>query len=126
MKELNKVLRTIRESTVSRDYEVGFHVTPTSNLINIKKEGLKSQQGSNSIKIHEGSDKLFFFPDVDHAEDALDGWLGDSFPEESPVSLLKVDLYGIKQYSDSEGITFEFYVKEDISPDRITIINKDF
>jgi RNA:NAD 2'-phosphotransferase (TPT1/KptA family)/GNAT superfamily N-acetyltransferase/ADP-ribose pyrophosphatase YjhB (NUDIX family) len=87
-----------------------WHVTPMRNVPSIKKNGLIPQVGERSA---EGGEKpgIFLFPTKQGVEDALTGWLGESFentPEE--LAIVEVAVPEDVQMEDSTDYTTQFEV----------------
>lgn len=84
--------------------EIGYHITPTKNVQSILKEGLKPSSGKRSQKLKEAPG-TFLFKSVEDAQNALSNWLGDEFPENESLSILKVKL---PKESSKSGSAAEF------------------
>lgn len=101
-----------------------YHVTPSSNVESILKNGLVPSTGSNSQTYGEEQDSVYLFPTADDAADALSNWLGDQYEDEDiSFSLLQVDVTGLALKSETE---WEYYTESVISPDRIKVAKTDF
>jgi hypothetical protein len=68
-----------------------YHITPAKNVASIKEKGLVPQVGDRSRKLKEKSG-IYLFNSKEDAEDGVDNWLGDEFPEGEPLATLRVDL----------------------------------
>jgi hypothetical protein len=100
-----------------------YHVTPKKNLRFIKKEGLVPQTGANSALYGETENKIYLFPSIDDAENAVMNWLGDLYDEDIALALLQVDVSGIELGSE---VGYEQYTLSSIPPDRIKVLSTDF
>ena len=101
-----------------------YHVTPTTNVESILKDGLTPSKGSNSQTYGEEQDSVYLFPTPEDAADALGNWLGDQYEDEDiSFSLLQVDVRGLPLKSETE---WEYYTHSVISPDRIKVVKTDF
>jgi len=74
--------------TADEDADTYYHVTKTSNVKSIMKNGLKPRVGKRSKKLNE-KPSVFLFKTKDHVEDAMMNWLGDELGDH-PATLLKV------------------------------------
>jgi hypothetical protein len=65
-----------------------FHITPARNLLSIMQDGLWPCCGERSEAIGESEPKVFLFPKIEEADDALYNWLGEAFEDESDLLLI--------------------------------------
>jgi hypothetical protein len=100
-----------------------YHVTLTSNLPSILEEGLKPGIGGRSEELGEEKPAIYLFGSVEDAKEAVSNWLGDEFEETESLALLEINLPSSIQPVKQ---AFEFQVFEDISPEHIKVISKDF
>ena len=101
-----------------------YHVTPSSNVKSILKNGLTPSKGSNSQDYGEEQDSVYLFPTIEDAEDALGNWLGDQYEDEDiSFSLLKVNVTGLPLKSETE---WEYYTTSIISANRIEVEKNNF
>jgi len=105
----------VYENTVPR--KITYHITPRRNVMSIMAKGLRPGIGDRSSKIDGETHGIYTFPNKQSAEDALMNWLGDEFDEDEELSLLKVDITGLRTV---QGADYEIIVTEPITPDRIT------
>ena len=64
-----------------------YHVTPSSNVDSIRKNGLQPRIGERSLAAGEKSPAVFLFANKDDLEQALLSWLGEIFEDEDLVIL---------------------------------------
>lgn len=104
-----------------------YHVTLTDNLPSIMERGLVPTVGERSKKVAEGS-AVFLFPDEDHAADALGGWLGDQFEDDDDIhfALIEVTLLPDMVVHKSEGIDWEYWVRDVIPPQCLRVVKTNF
>lgn len=95
-----------------------YHVTPTKNLSKILKQGLIPRVGDRSQKIAGEEEGIFTFPDKESAENAVMNWLGDEFNEDEELSLLAINIDGLKT---TKGADYEIIIKDKIDPSRIKV-----
>ena len=88
MKTFRQILEAIKRS---QKYNTYYHVTPSHNVKNIMKVGLIPQVGPSSSKLNEKRG-IHLFKDEVSAEDAVTNWMGDEYPENTKLSMLKVRL----------------------------------
>lgn len=108
-----KLLKANLEEDINK---IAYHITPTKNLKRIMSVGLNPKLGKRSKKIAGEQAGIYLFPDKDSAEDALMNWLGDEFDEDEELTLLSVNIDGLKTAS---GAGYEIIVKDIIDPSRI-------
>ena len=102
-----------------------YHITPTSNLESILKNGLVPAIGPRSQLIKEIEPGIYLFTSKIAAEDALSSWLGENLPVE-PVSLLKVNNVEIDENWVTARVGYEKVCTNVIPPENIEVIDKDF
>lgn len=68
-----------------------FHVTDGKTAEKILKEGLVPKAGPRSRKCGDVR-AVYFFKNRDFAFDAVCGWLGDCFPDDTELFCLEADL----------------------------------
>jgi hypothetical protein len=93
------------------DKKIAYHVTPTKNIEKIKSTGLIPSKNKET-----GDFGIFMFETTEALEDAMMNWLGDKFDENEDLSLLTLDITGLKY---NHGAGYEILTTEKISPDRI-------
>ena len=64
-----------------------YHVTPSSNVDSIRKNGLQPRIGERSLSAGEKTPAVFLFANQDDLEQALLNWLGEIFEDEYLVIL---------------------------------------
>ena len=70
-----------------------WHVTLTSALPDITKNGLVPSVRDRSTKMGESHPRVYLFQERDDAEDAVMGWLGEEHPDENiKLALLRICL----------------------------------
>lgn len=108
-----------------KDHHWYYHVTPTRNVPNIKKEGLKPSIGERSKKIGEDKPRTYLFKHRDAAEDAVTNWMGDEHPEDEKLSLLKVKVHK-DHVQHTPGAEYEHSTEHHIPPHHIKVETEDF
>jgi hypothetical protein len=98
-----------------------YHVTPAKNVKWIMQDGLQPSIGTASSSYGESEERLYLFPTINDAEDAVNNWLGDQYEDEI-LALLQVTITGIELKSDVE---WEYYTNQPIPPDRIKVLSMD-
>lgn len=98
-----------------------YHVTPAKNVKWIMEEGLLPSTGSASSSYGETEERVYLFPSLIDAQDAVNNWLGDQH-EDDILALLQVDATGINLESDVE---WEYYTNQIIPPNKIKILSMD-
>src|ERR1700749_4826404 len=98
-----------------------YDVTPSVNVPRILKNGLIPNLGLRSAKIEKGQNKIFLFKSVDDAEDAVMNWLGDEFPEDTDLTLLKVTLPSTFPITHDPVAGFEISTSNKIPPEMISV-----
>lgn len=98
---------------------VVYHVTPTRNIKKIMQQGLIPAVGDRSKKITDEKSGIFTFPDKTSAEDAIMNWLGDEFDDDEDLSLLAINIDGLRT---TKGADYEIIVTDKINPSRIKIV----
>lgn len=101
--------------------KLAYHVTPARNVKYIQQEGLVPGIGDASSSYGETEERIYLFPSVAEAEDAVMGWMGDQYETEI-LALLQVNITGIPVKKD---VDWEYYTNSPISPDRITVVSMD-
>ena len=96
-----------------------YHVTLSSNVPSILKNGILP-----SINKEMGDKKaVYMFKSRVELEDALMNWLGEKFPEDKSLSILKINGDGLKvEYDPNVG--FEILTPEVVHPSRIIGVEK--
>jgi hypothetical protein len=97
-------------------------MTPAANVPTILAEGLKARIGERSQEISEPVPAIYLFRTLEGAENALGGWFGGSFDEDTQLSLLAVDLYIDVPADDTR---FEVAINADIAASAITVLCDD-
>jgi len=98
---------------------VFYHVTLSRNVPSIMKNGILP-----SINKEMGDKKaVYMFKNRDELEDALMNWLGDKFPEDATLSILKIDGTGLNVEHDP-NVGFEVLTKDIIPPSKIIDVEK--
>lgn len=100
-----------------------FHVTPTSNLDSIMKQGLIPRVGERSAKVGE-KPAIHLFHNWDEVEDAMMNWMGDEF-EDEPLSLLKVTVPATAVEEDPFYPGSIYTSERPISPKQIEVVDTD-
>lgn len=101
----------------------GWHVTPTSNLSGIEREGLEPRTGERSAEAGEGRDAVYLFPTLADLDCALSNWLGDIFGEDETLALLRVEVPdGAEVWTD---VGYEIRVGSHIPADRIVVASRN-
>jgi len=98
-----------------------YHVTPAKNVKWIMEEGLTPSTGSTSSSYGETEERVYLFPSLIDAQDAVNNWLGDQY-ENDILALLQVDASDINLKSDVE---WEYYTNQIIPPNKIKILSMD-
>ena len=104
----------------SENTDLVYHVTPTRNVKRIMQQGLIPQAGDRSQKIAGEDTGVYTFPDLETAESAVMNWLGDEFDEDEPLTMLAINISGLKAV---KGADYEIIVKDRIDPSRIKKLN---
>lgn len=99
-----------------------LHMTPEQNVPKILEAGLEARRGARSREAEEQDKAVFLFKTLDAAETALGGWFGESFDEQTQLSLLAVDL---TIDIPDDPLTFEVAISADIPAAAITLICED-
>lgn len=107
-----------------------YHITSSSNIPAIKKNGLEPRVGTLSMLAGETDKRIYTFRHLEDVEDALMGWLGDYLPEE-PIALIQIDLpddfsckpVGLTVDGDEAG--YEMCVYNHIPPKYLTVLTTD-
>lgn len=104
-----------------------FHITPTTNLDSILKNGLVPAIGPRSKLIKETEPAIYLFTSVASAEDALSSWLGENLPKD-PVTLLRLSNVKIDESWNiaSSLAGYEKVSTEIIYPKNIEVIDRNF
>lgn len=100
-----------------------YHVTPTSNLEVIMKDGLKPGYGPRSAAAAESSPAVYLFRSRADAENAVLNWFGDETDEE-PLALIRVELP--KKVEATSDVAWEFQVTETIPPKFLKVVTRNF
>jgi len=102
-----------------------YHVTPTSNLESIIKNGLQPSIGERSLDRGENEQRIYLFTSKQACEDALSTWLGECFENEEPefLTILEIDPAGITGISEA---SFEIACCHIISASFIIAIYDEF
>jgi hypothetical protein len=104
--------------------QILYHVTPAKNLRSIKSKGLTPRTGARSLEAKEGGPPaIYCFRSLSDVEQAMMGWLGDAFDEETALALLEVDP-GESQIHET-GATYECILFDAIPADRLKILALD-
>lgn len=67
-----------------------WHITPLSEVPNIMRDGLLPRVGPRSQEAKETEPGIYLFPSYEAVEDALTNWLGELFPDEVELAILKI------------------------------------
>lgn len=102
-----------------------YHVTLTRDLKKIMKNGLQPRVGPRSKRMSEQHPRIYLFRNRAQAEDAVMNWMGAELPEDEPLSLLKVLIPDEDSLHDNPS-QMEATYYEDIPPEGITVVTKDF
>ena len=112
-------LKKAGSATKSETVEM-YHVTPTKNVEAIQKEGLIPKIGERSRSVGEKQKGVYLFKSANDVDDALAGWLGEEFPEDEPLSILKVKVpIGAKSLRGASE--YEHIHREPIPPQNISV-----
>ena len=96
-----------------------FHVTPTRNLKKILANGIEPRVGVRSRKLSEVA-CIHLFRSRDSMEDAVMGWLGEQFGENTPLTALEIRLDpSVKHHPDPSLPDAVELVFDRISPQSI-------
>ena len=68
---------------------------------------------------------VYLFKTKIAVEDALMNWLGDRFPEDARLDLLKVDVEGVVERDTFSAAGFEIISKRPIPPEYVSIEQKN-
>ena len=101
------------------DMPIFYHVTLSRNVPSILKNGILPSINK------EMSDKkaVYMFKDRDELEDTLMNWLDDKFPENAPLSILKINGTGLNIEHDP-NVGFEVLTQNIIPPSKIIDVEK--
>lgn len=103
---------------------VYYHVTPSSNLERIQRDGLHPTTGARSAQLDERP-STFLFTSRIAAEDAVMNWLGDQFDEDTKLVLLRVQLPKSIPVTVTPGAEFEVSVGVYISGEYVHPVSMD-
>lgn len=101
---------------------LGFHVTPTSNLMSIRRSGLLPGIGRRSMEVEEPEPGIWLFPSWRAMEDAQ--WLYELIDDDETIAILLVDLDRLDVEEDLD-VGYELCVREQIASSRITVLCQD-
>ena len=96
-----------------------YHVTESSSVPSILKEGLQPRLGPRS-DVMEDAPAIFCFTSHEAMEDGVANWMTEEFDEEACLSLLVIDVTGL-DYEIRNGVDWEACFTVPIPPDRITV-----
>jgi hypothetical protein len=80
---------------------VAYHVTTSTSLTSILREGLRPAIGPRSALLGEKRASSYFFASTEACEDGLASWVGE-YLEDDELHILRVDLSGL-QIDDAMG-----------------------
>lgn len=69
-----------------------WHVTSLESVPSILRNGLIPRIGPRSSEAGETEPGVYLFPTYEAVEDALMNWLGDQFPDDANLVLLRIRL----------------------------------
>ena len=101
-----------------------FHVTPTSNIYRILRDGLKPRTGERA-GVMEQEDGIYLFKTREDADDAVTNWLGDEFEDRERLALLEVTIPPDAKVIPSTA-DYEIVVGTPIPSKFIKVISKNF
>ncbi len=96
-----------------------YHVTETSSVPSILKEGLQPRLGPRS-DVMEDAPAIFCFTSYEAMEDGVTNWISEEFNEEVRLSLLVIDATGL-DYEIRNGLAWEACFTTAIPSNRITV-----
>lgn len=99
---------------MTEDTIQAYHVTPTVSVPSIMEHGLLVSSGERAELL--GDSGVYLFKDPMTMEDAVMGWLGESFPEDTELSALTIWVNS-KALSSEAG--FEWVAHKTIPPELI-------
>jgi hypothetical protein len=99
-----------------------WHVTRTSALRSIMRQGLTPRIGARSRSAKEAEKAIYVFPDSISLEDAMTNWLGDEY-EDIPISLLELTVP--PSWVKQDNIRWEAVITQPVPPGRIRVLVKD-
>ncbi len=102
-----------------------FHITLAENLSSIMEHGLQPTVGDRSKQLKERS-AIFLFRTQNDAHDALMGWMGEQFDEDSVFALLEVMVPVEIEIHTSDKLDWEVFVREPIPAQCLKITSRDF
>lgn len=97
-----------------------YHITPTTNIPSILKNGLCPLIGERSQDYEELEPAIYLFKTLKDVENACMNWLGEYFEDEQ-LSLIEVNLSNI----DYESNSLEYMVFNNIDMKNLTILSED-
>jgi len=105
-----------KEFLYESDTQTAYHATPRDNLGSVLHKGLVPKKSKH---YPSAGKRVYLFPSIDAANEALLDWLEDRFSNDI-LSLLKIDIRGLSVFEDFD----ELYTTDPISPDRISVIDE--
>jgi hypothetical protein len=101
-----------------------WHLSPTKNRKKILTQGLTPKRDKRGIYADDpDEERIYFFVDLDTADDALANWLGDIYEEES-VDYYEVNVDLARLFPDDE-LAGSFYTKRMIGPENIKLFKTE-
>lgn len=94
---------------------IGYHATLSKNVSSILRDGLVP---SIPLDMQTDTKAVYLFVSIEELENAMRNWLGERFGEEDDLTILEVDITGLKTV---EGADFEHVVPQKIEASRINI-----
>ena len=94
-----------------------YHVALSKNVPSILRRGLLPAKPGDMADVKG----VYLFKNKTDMEDALMNWLGDRFPEDARLTLLRVDPAGVSKRDTFAAAGFEVISKKPISPDFISV-----
>lgn len=101
---------------------MAYHITPSQNTAAIIQYGLVPQVGARSQDLGESRAAIYLFETIEDAEDALGGWLGESFDEDEALTLLEVNTMDL--IASEGGAGYEMVFEDPIDPSRIKVLHQ--
>jgi hypothetical protein len=100
-----------------------FHLTPSSNVAGILRDGLVPRIGPRATKLGERRPVVYMFSNMDDLGCALDNWLGEELEDVAKIALIRAD---IPPEIRRRRVAFEIQVFDTIPPDCLTIVSRDY
>ena len=99
-----------------------FHVTDKANLPGIMENGIEPRIGPRSALFGEQEPLVYMFASMDDVDQAMMGWLGDSFEDDESTVVITINLTK-DAFGGCKVVEYEVQYPDTIKPEWLGEVN---